>query len=142
MNPVDHPHGVWTPNHRLYVQIALTMDRVVTINILVRLRQSRDTPHKVKRRVSLLLGELVCCVVPRRSRTRGIDGGFIISDMLALHLCTFRMEHSEDERKNFETIAPLFDVTLLIEPISLPLLPRILGPPNEQVCSCDDCFCE
>lgn len=98
------------------MQTMLTMDRVVTINILVRLQRSRDTPHRVKKRVSLLLGELVCCVVLRRSRTKGTEGVFIISDMLALHLCTFRMEHSEDERKDFEPNAPCFDVILLTEP--------------------------
>jgi hypothetical protein len=116
MNPVDHPHGVCILSHRTYMQTMLTMDRVVTINILVRLQRSRDTPHRVKKRVSLLLGELVCCVVLRRSRTKGIEGVFIISDMLALHLCTFRMEHSEDERKDFEPNAPCFDVILLTEP--------------------------
>ena len=101
MNPVDHPHGVWIPNHGEIVRTVLTMDRVVTINILVRLLRSRDTLHKVKRRVSSLLGELVCCVVLRRSRTKGIEGGFpYFRTLLALHRCTFRMEHSEDERKN------------------------------------------
>ena len=72
MNPVDHPHGVCT----FYAVIGneiLTNHRVVTINILVRPLQSRDTLHKVKRLVSLLLGELVCCVVLKRSRTRGFD---------------------------------------------------------------------
>lgn len=103
MNPVDHPHGVCIPNHRIYAQKVLTIPRVVTINISVRLRQSRDTLFQVKRLVSSLLGGLVCCVVLKRSRTKGFERVFVTSDMLALHLCTFRMEHSEGERKDFET---------------------------------------
>ena len=74
MNPVDHPHGVCTFNAVIGNEI-LTNHRVVTINILVRPLQSRDTLHKVKRLVSLLLGELVCCVVLKRSRIRWLDIG-------------------------------------------------------------------
>jgi ribosomal protein L2 len=66
MNPVDHPHGVCDSEPMTMKEIMLTRDRVVTINISVRRLRSRDTLHKVKRRVSLLLGELVCCVVLRR----------------------------------------------------------------------------
>lgn len=98
MNPVDHPHGVCDPNSTIYRKSQLTKYRVVTINILVRPRQSQDMLHKVKRRVSLLLGELVCYVVPKRPRIRWVLGVFFASDMLATHLCTSRKEHSEDER--------------------------------------------
>jgi len=76
MNPVDHPHGVCA-SCAFAGELGLTEYRVVTINILVRLRQSRDTPYRVKRLVSLLLGELVCCVVPKRSRTKCV-GGFLL----------------------------------------------------------------
>jgi hypothetical protein len=86
MNPVDHPHGVCT----FYAVIGneiLTNYRVVTINILVRPLQSRDTLHKVKRLVSLLPGELVCCVVPKRSRIRWLD----IGGVLIVLACWFRI---------------------------------------------------
>jgi hypothetical protein len=43
---------------------------VVTINISVKLRQSRDTLPKVKRLVSLLPGGRVSSAVLRRSRTK------------------------------------------------------------------------
>jgi hypothetical protein len=69
MNPVDHPHGVCTFDSEIQKQV-LIKPRVVTINISVRLLPSRGTLPKVKRLVSLLLGELVCCVVPRRPRIR------------------------------------------------------------------------
>jgi len=42
---------------------------VVTISISVRPLPSAGTPPRVKRLVSLLPGELVCYVVPRRPRT-------------------------------------------------------------------------
>jgi hypothetical protein len=87
------------------------MDRVVTINTSVRRQQSQDTPHKVKRRVLLLLGELVCCVVPRRSRTRWVERVFITSGILASHLCSFRMGYSKDERKDSTTKCFLLGVT-------------------------------
>lgn len=77
MNPVDHPHGVRALSPTIILTDKLTMYRVVTINILVRPQQSQDTPHKVKRRVLLLLGELVCYVVLRRSRTKWHQGVFI-----------------------------------------------------------------
>ena len=41
---------------------------VVTINISVKLRQSQDTLHKVKRLVSLPPEERVCSAVLKRSR--------------------------------------------------------------------------
>jgi hypothetical protein len=76
MNPVDHPHGVCTANANLDHKILIKY-RVVTTNILVKPLPSRDTLHKVKRLVSLPLGELVCCVVLKRSRIRRLDiGGF------------------------------------------------------------------
>lgn len=72
MNPVDHPHGVCISQLPGRFSL-LTHNRVVTINILVRLRQSQDTLHKVKRLVLSLLGELVCCVVLKRSRIKWLD---------------------------------------------------------------------
>jgi hypothetical protein len=91
MNPVDHPHGVCTHKTKSKDKL-LTGNRVVIINILVRLRQSRDTLHKVKRRVSLLLGELVCCVVLKRSRTKWVDGVFSLLGTCWLRICTARMK--------------------------------------------------
>jgi hypothetical protein len=96
MNPVDHPHGVRLPDHSAYIKAMLTEDRVVTINILVRPLRSRDTQHRVKRLVSLLLGELGCYVVLKRLRTRLMD------DYCFGHTCfpslTLRMELSKNER--------------------------------------------
>ena len=72
MNPVDHPHGGVST-----IRLGSTRDNGtlmslyrVTINILVRRRQSRGTLPRVKRRVLLLRGELVCSVVPRRRRSK------------------------------------------------------------------------
>ena len=70
MNPVDHPHGVREPSYAGLRIKKLTQNRVVIINISVKLLRSRDTLRKVKRLVSLLLGELVCYVVLKRSRIR------------------------------------------------------------------------
>lgn len=66
MNPVDHPHG----GVSFFISIinilwTLTQNRV-TINISVKLRQSPDMLHKVRRRVSSRPEERVCCVVLRR----------------------------------------------------------------------------
>src|SRR6266536_5400937 len=70
----------------------LTTYRVVTINILVRLRQSRDTLHKVKKQVSLLRGELVCCAVLKRSRTKWVDGVFSLLGTCWLRIYTTRLK--------------------------------------------------
>ncbi len=86
MNPVDHPHGVCLSD-TVFGNKYLTRNRVVTINISVRRLRSRDMLHKVKRLVSLLLGELVCCVVPKRSRTRWFDHG----DFLLYRACWLRI---------------------------------------------------
>ena len=78
MNPVDHPHGVSFDEIGIAVGWWLIVTRVVTINILVRRLLSRDTPHKVKRRVLLLHGELVCYVVHKKPRIRWlVDGVFL-----------------------------------------------------------------
>ncbi len=89
MNPVDHPHGVCALRTGV-MNKKLTGNRVVTINILVRLRQSRDTLYKVKRLVSSLPGELVCCVVLRRSRTKWVDdlGVSLLRICWLSHKCT------------------------------------------------------
>jgi len=87
MNPVDHPHGVCI--FRFLQDEGLTNSRVVTINILVRLRLFRDTLFKVKRLVSSLLGELVCYVVLKRSRTKLIDEVFIAYGTCWLRIFVF-----------------------------------------------------
>jgi hypothetical protein len=81
------------------IYILLTNSRVVTINISVRPLRFPDTLHKDKRLVSLLLGELVYCVVLKRSRIRGLDelGFSFASEILAAHSCTFRKEHCGNE---------------------------------------------
>ena len=54
-----------------YYQLTLSsLTVVVIINISVKLRQSQDTLHKVKRLVSLLPEELVFFVVRRKRRSR------------------------------------------------------------------------
>jgi hypothetical protein len=109
MNPVDHPHGVCVFNI-VFRSMLLTRNRAVTINISVRRLRSRDMLRKVKRLVSLLLGELVYCVVLRRSRTRWLDrggegGGFIVLGLLASHSCAFRKDGSIARmNKKHETI--------------------------------------
>jgi len=88
MNPVDHPHGVCI-FFGLREILDLTISRVVTINILVRLQLSRDTLSKVKRLVSSLLGELVCYVVLKRLRTKLIDEVFIAYGTCWLRIFVF-----------------------------------------------------
>lgn len=72
MNPVDHPHGgVSKPNsccHGLH----LTHHHRVTTNISVKPPPSTVTLSLVKRLVSSLPDGLVCCVVPRRRRTKAV----------------------------------------------------------------------
>jgi large subunit ribosomal protein L8e len=74
MNPVDHPHGGVSSLGRTSTppgNRTLTLCHYrVTINISVRLLQSRDTLPRVKRRVSLPQEGLVCYVVPRRRRIK------------------------------------------------------------------------
>jgi hypothetical protein len=74
MNPVDHVRSLF-----IYLELALTNllnspTVVVTINISAKRPPSQDTPLKVKKLVSLLLGGQVCFVVHRRQRTRGVVG--------------------------------------------------------------------
>ena len=88
MNPVDHPHGVCIP-YRINEDLDLIISRVVTINISVKLRLSQGTLSKVKRQVSLLLGELVCYVVLKRSRTKLIDEVFIAYGTCWLRIFVF-----------------------------------------------------
>ena len=102
MNPVDHPHGVCAHNAILKYKV-LIENRVVTINILVRHLLSRDMLHKVKRLVSLLLGELVCCVVLKRSRIRWLDVGVShcigLASFARIHVPSDGREHCENEYK-------------------------------------------
>ena len=77
MNPVDHPHGgvstSVSPQGDVERRWCLTILYRVTINTLVRRRRCRGTPPRVKRRVSLPQGGLVCCVVPRRRRIKAFN---------------------------------------------------------------------
>jgi len=73
MNPVDHVRLGFqelVEYGKLTTWYSPTV--VVTINISVKPRQSHDLLRKVKRPVSLLRGELVCCVVLRRRKIRGM----------------------------------------------------------------------
>lgn len=73
MNPVDHVSSsdMHRDKHCILTHFLLySLTVVVIINISVKPPQSLDMPHKVKRPVSLLPGELVCSVVPKRQRTR------------------------------------------------------------------------
>ena len=72
MNPVDHVRDAQRMECRTSANNCRSLTVVVTTSILVRPRPSPATPHKVKRLVSLLPGELVCCVVLKRPRTRCI----------------------------------------------------------------------
>ena len=75
MNPVDHvrlSEGTWTTKIIITNISFSSLTVVVTISTLVRRRPSPATPPRVKRPVSLPPGELVSCVVPRRSRIKCI----------------------------------------------------------------------
>ena len=76
MNPVDHPHGGVSAgrSNGCWDVRDLTWRYRVTTNISVRRRPSRGTLRLVKRRVSLLRGGRVCCVVPRRQRIKCVHG--------------------------------------------------------------------
>ena len=81
MNPVDHVRTppVFALSLSVCVvkgadDLAFSLTAVATINISARHRPSLDTRHRVKRLVSLRRGERVCYVVPRRPRTRRIQG--------------------------------------------------------------------
>lgn len=68
MNPVDHvsTHPDSIPGCRVLSFCFQSLTVVVIINILVKLPPYHDLLRKVKRLVSLPLGELVYCVVLRR----------------------------------------------------------------------------
>ena len=68
MNPVDHV----CCSQYLFSSLAdlSSLTVVVTINILVKLQQSQDMQHRVKRLVSLLPEELVSSVVRKKRRSR------------------------------------------------------------------------
>lgn len=70
MNPVDHPHGGVSRTHFRFNELRLTRRHRVTTNISVKPPPSTVTLSLVKRRVSSLPDGLVCCVVPRRRRTK------------------------------------------------------------------------
>lgn len=75
MNPVDHPHGGVSCT-QIPIPHSCTFDLThyssrVTTNILVKPLPSLVTLSRVRRRVSSQPGALVCCVVPRRSRSKG-----------------------------------------------------------------------
>jgi UDP-2,3-diacylglucosamine pyrophosphatase LpxH len=90
MNPVDHPHGMFSLYY--YGPLLTNLQVVVTTNILVRRRRSQDTLYQVKKQVLLLHGELVYFVVHKRRRIRRwAEWISYASDLLALHQCIFRI---------------------------------------------------
>lgn len=90
MNPVDHPHGgVSFGWPQVRQECTLTHPRV-TINISERHPPCRDTPSRDKRPVLLLLAELVCSAVPRRSRIKRWAVGISFTfGQAGFALCTF-----------------------------------------------------
>lgn len=74
MNPVDHPHGGVSGINSLCCDTELTHVYRVTINTLVKPLRSTGTLYLVRRQVLSQPGGLVCCVVLRRSRTKGFLG--------------------------------------------------------------------
>lgn len=72
MNPVDHVSSFqYNPaSVRVLTMMFYSLTVVVTTNILVKLPQSPDTLHKVKKPVSSLPEEPVCFVVLKRQRSR------------------------------------------------------------------------
>jgi hypothetical protein len=69
MNPVDHVRAHSSKlSKRILTVYSLTV--VVTINILVKPRQSQDTLHRVKKLVLLQPDGQVYYAVPRRQRSR------------------------------------------------------------------------
>ena len=91
MNPVDHPHGgVSFGQLRAHQENLLIICPRVTINISERHPPSPDTLSRDKRPVSLLLAELVCSVVLRRSRIkRWVIGISYTFGQAGFALCTF-----------------------------------------------------
>lgn len=73
MNPVDHVRFLGSMNTGVSNSLA-SPTVVVTTSISVRPLPSLGTLPRVKRLVSLLRGERVCCVVPRRRRTKDRSG--------------------------------------------------------------------
>jgi ribosomal protein L2 len=89
MNPVDHPHGgVRNSRDMIYRNRKADSRHRVTINILVRLLPSPDTPSRVKRPVLSLPEERVCSVVPRRQRIK-LLAGFMVSLGRCLLACIY-----------------------------------------------------
>lgn len=88
MNPVDHPHGGVSKISSSRADSELTHLYRVTTSTLVKPLLSTGTLWPVRRRVSSQPGGLVCCVVPRRSRTKGFLGicfqGFGFTDCFDL----------------------------------------------------------
>lgn len=95
MNPVDHPHG-GVSFQRWNISAAmgemLTRTARVTINTLVRLRPSRDTLHRVKRRVLLLPDGLVCSVVRKRQRSKCCSFGHWFIWRLEFRCCSLHLQ--------------------------------------------------
>ncbi len=85
MNPVDHVRKTRCTGFWAIANTCSSLTVVVTTSISVRPRPSPATPHKVKRPVSLLPGELVSCVVPRRPRTRRISDESGVGGSMGLH---------------------------------------------------------
>ena len=73
MNPVDHVRPLHPTLTECFADASSSPTEEVITSISERHPPSPGTPCKVKKPVSSLRGELVCCAVPRRSRTRGFS---------------------------------------------------------------------
>lgn len=112
MNPVDHPHG-GVSTRRLgsgggcWKARYLTQHHYrVTINTSARPRPSRGSLLRVRRRVLLLRGGRVCCVVPRRRRSKGFHGSTLgargSSDCIGLLLlCSYGTAKADGKTCSF-----------------------------------------
>ena len=97
MNPVDHVRAFLRSKSLIhFADFFLSLTVVVTINTLVKLQLSRDTLHKAKRPVLLLLVVLVCSVVRKRPRNRCVveSGGVdleSITGAISYRSCDWRI---------------------------------------------------
>ena len=92
MNPVDHPHGgVRFSEMRRCTTFEWDADKFhrVTINTLVRLLPSLDTPPRDRRLVLSLPEGRVCCVVLRRRRSKGLENFDLIGMVLQWLACIY-----------------------------------------------------
>ena len=114
MNPVDHV-SICKLRLALHLEdfsdMSASLTVVVTINTLVKPRQSLVTPHKVKRPVLLPPGEPVCCVVLRRSRIRHGDNKRVLVDAI------YGLVHGNDTSHRQLELSRLYLAVLRLETI-------------------------